>query len=143
MFYRKHPRVTFNSGNVVVTKQSMKAECDIHNILRQYQKTGIINHVQRSRPAFMDLPDQGDYQQALHTIMEADDAFSRLPAAVRDHFGNDASRLLAALSDPAQRAYLQEVGIFEAPTAAPSAPEPVRPPAATPIPGNTPEGAGA
>lgn len=131
MFYRPHNRVTLNCGDILVTKQSMKAECDIHNILRQYQKTGIITHVQNARPTYQDLPDSLDYQQSLNIIMEADEAFMGLPSAVRDRFGNDPAQLLQALSDPSQKDYLTEVGIFRAPEPLPSVPEPVLPPSGT------------
>lgn len=136
MFYRKHNRVTFNSGNKLITKQSMKAECDIHNILRQYQRTGIITHVQNARPTYSDLPDDMDYQRSLHTIMAAEEAFDGLPAQVRDHFGNDPGRLLAALQDPAQADYLREVGILRPKEPPQSVPDPVPVPAATPPSGN-------
>lgn len=130
MFYRPHSRVQIDCSLPIVTKQSMKAECDIHNILRQYQKTGIVTHVQNARPTYQDLPDDMDYQQSLHTIMTAEEAFAGLPSAVRDRFGNDPGRLLAALGDPAQKAYLTEVGILRPPEAPPSVPDsvPVPPP---------------
>lgn len=136
MFYRSHKPSRINTGDVLVTKQSFKAECDINTILRQYSKTGVINHVQSARPTYADLPDAIDYQQSLHTLMEADQAFAGLPASVRNRFGNSPAAFLDALSDPSQEAYLREVGILrqEAPG---GVPDPVRPPA----PDSAPEGA--
>lgn len=125
MFYRIHNRHTYSCGDELVTKQSMKAECDIHNILRQYQKTGIITHVQNARPTYGDLPDDLDYQRSMNTIMQADEAFAALPATVRDHYGNDPGRLLEALQDPSQADYLREVGILRAPEVPPAVPDPV------------------
>lgn len=111
-----------------MTKQHFKAECDITNILRQYSKTGVITHVQNARPTYEDLPDGLDYQDAQNTLIQANTAFAGLPSSVRDHFGNDPARLLVALSDPDQSAYLREVGILR-PQASPEAlPDPVRPP---------------
>lgn len=127
-FYVPHERVTFDSGDELVTKQSFKAECDIHNILRQYSKTGVITHVQSSRPTYGDLPDAFDYQASLHTLMAADEAFAGLPASVRARFDNEPGAFLAALSDPTQTAYLTEVGVFRPPVAAEALPDPVRPP---------------
>lgn len=132
MFHRKHPRVTKSCGDELVTKQSFKAECDINNILKQYSRTGVINHVQSARPTYTDLPDAIDYQQSLHTLMEADQAFAGLPAAVRNRFDNSPAAFLEALSDPAQEAYLREVGVFRAPEPVQTVPDPVRPPPTAP-----------
>lgn len=125
MFYRKHERVSFDSGDVQMTKQSHKAECDIHTILKQYQRTGIITHVAAARPRFEDLPDAGDFQDALETLRIAEDAFAALPSKVRAHFDNDPERFLAAFSDRAQEAQLREFGLLR----------PLPPPAASEAPG--------
>lgn len=127
MFYRPHKRVTLNTGTEMVTKQSHKDECDIHRILRQYQRTGIITHVQSARPTYGDLPDAMDYQTSLHVIMEANEAFAALPSSVRERFANDPGQFLAAFEDPSQAEYLREMGFLkpvpsEPPRAAPDAP---------------------
>lgn len=129
MFYRSHARVSLDCGDEMVTKQSHKAECDIHNILRQYQRTGIVTHVMNARPSYGDLPSITDFQEAIHLVMSAEDAFGRLPAQVRDAFQNDPAQLLAALSDPAQADRLREFGLLKpvatgapAPSEAPPAP---------------------
>lgn len=124
-FYRKsRRRVQFDSGTQMVTKQSHKAECDIHNILRQFQRTGIITHVQNARPTYMDLPSDVDFQQALETMRIAEEAFADLPAAVRSHFENDPKRFLSAFDDPSQEATLRSFGLLTA--QAPQAPSPAQ-----------------
>lgn len=112
-------RVAFNSGDTMVTKQSHKDECDIHRILRQYQRTGILAHVQTARPQYIDLPDPIDYQTAMNTMIQAQDAFAALPSAVRDYFANDPARFLAAFEDKAQADKLREFGLLQ-----PKPPEP-------------------
>lgn len=112
MFHRKHPRVTLDCGDEMITKQAHKAECDIHNILKQYQRTGILTHVAASRPRYEDLPDTLDYQSALNSILAADQAFAALPAKLRDHFRNDPAAFLAAFTDPAQEGFLREHGLI-------------------------------
>lgn len=110
-FHIKHPRVTINTGSEVRTKQSHKSECDIHNILRQFQRTGILQHVNQARPSFEDLPDPVDFQQSLAILEQAEQAFAALPSKVRDHFRNSPQEFLAAFLDPAQADYLREVGL--------------------------------
>lgn len=119
MFYRKHERVFAPHDAEVMTKQSAKAECDIHNILQQYQRTGIITHVRRAEARFLDLPEVEDFQDALRQVELAKEAFAELPSSIRDRYGNDPGAFLAALSDPSQRGFLEEVGVFrKAPPAA-------------------------
>lgn len=121
MFYRKHARVFAPHSDQVVTKQSHKAECDIHNILRQYQRTGILTHVARARPLFDELPDNLDFQQALHQVMAAEEAFAALPSRVRERFQNDPGQLVMALADPSRRSEMEELGLLKARAAAPEA----------------------
>lgn len=106
-------RVVFDCGDRLITKQSHRDECDIHNILRQYSRTGVINHINARQGQFMDLPDLGDYQAAMNTLIEAQNSFAALPAAVRDHFQNDPGRFLDAFTDSSQADYLRSVGLLK------------------------------
>lgn len=112
MFRRKaRIRVSYSCGDQVVTKQSHKAECDINNILKQYQRTGIITHVQNARPTYEDLPSSIDFQEAMNTVLEAERAFLALPGKVRAHFDNNPERFLAAFYDPKQVDVLRGFGL--------------------------------
>lgn len=106
-------RVGFSCGDEVITKQAMKAECDIHNILRQYQRTGIITHITQRQARYMDLPDELDFQAAQNTIIQAEAAFASLPAKVRDSFDNDPAAFLAAVQDPEQADKLRDLGVLK------------------------------
>lgn len=124
MFRREAARrVSLDCGDKLVTKQSHKDECDIHNILRQYSRTGIIAHVSKGMGEYIDLPDNIDYQQSINTLMEGQAAFAALPATVRDHFKNDPALFLGAFNDPAQAEYLRSVGLLQ----------PLKPKPATPV----------
>lgn len=113
MFARPNRRrVALDCGDEQMTKQSHKDECDIHNILAQYQRTGIMTHINERQATYEDLPDQVDYQQALHTVMAAEAAFAELPSKVRDHFDNDPARFLAAFGDPTAADKLREFGLL-------------------------------
>lgn len=123
-------RVTFpppGGAGQMRTKQSHKAECDIHNILGQYRRTGIITHVAAMRPTYEDLPAGVDFQQAMNTILEAQAVFQDLPAKVREHFRNDPALFLGAFQDEKQHDTLREYGLLKAkaapqPSEAPPAP---------------------
>lgn len=114
MFFHPHRRrVSLDCGDQVITKQSHKEECDIHNILRQYSRTGVIQHIQKGKASYDDLPDAVDYQSALNIQLEASAAFAQLPARVRDSFRNDPAQLLLALQDPAQADRLRDLGLLK------------------------------
>lgn len=108
-------KVTLDTGDVMMTKQSHKAECDIHNILKQYKKTGVINHITNRSALYADLPDVMDYQEAIEMVRTAQDGFGDLPAVVRDRFNNDPFFFLQALGDPSRRAEMVELGLIVAP----------------------------
>lgn len=134
MFYRKHSRVTAPVGTRSRTKQSHKDECDINNILAQYKRTGIVQHVHAARPTYEDLPSDVDFQASLNTILAAEEAFAALPSKVRDYFANSPERFLAAFADDKQHPQLREFGLLgPRPDDAP-----VRPPAPAPAPPSDP-----
>lgn len=124
MFHRSRMRVSHAGGGELVTKQSHKAECDIHNILGQYRRTGIITHVQAARPTYADLPDGLDFQASMNLILQAQETFAALPARVRDHFRNDPQAFLAAFQDASQADTLRSFGLLKEKEADPRPSEP-------------------
>lgn len=112
-FYIPHPRFYTAVGTESMTKQSFKSECDIYTILKQFQRTGIISHIAQHKGSFEDLPDAMDFQDALNLVMQAEASFADLPSAVRDEFGNDPQRFLAAFADPDKEARLRELGLLQ------------------------------
>lgn len=124
----KRKRVQFDCGTELITKQSFKDECDINNILSQFKRTGIIQHITQHQPQYQDLPDELDYQTSLNLMMTASNAFSTLPSVVRAYFDNDPARLLRALHDPDMRDKLTELGVLRAPDLPQPPGNPVVPP---------------
>lgn len=109
---RRYRRVSLNCGDELITKQSFADECDINNILDQYKRTGMISHIAKSAPKYLDLPAAADLQEAFEITSRAADAFASLPSLIRDSFDNDPVRFLAALEDPAKREVLEELGVY-------------------------------
>lgn len=125
-FYRPHERVQYtgelvnpHSGEVTVppsmTKQEFVRECDINNVIKQYKSHGMISHInaKAAQGAYTDLPDSVDFQESLHTIMVAENAFMTLPAKVRDRFGQDPAEFLAFLSNPENADEARKLGILK------------------------------
>jgi len=93
------------------TKQSFRDECDINNILRQFNVTGelLINGVQ---PQYGDFSGITDYQSALNAVMAAQDSFLALPAKVRAKFDNDPALFVEFASDEANRDEMKALGLL-------------------------------
>jgi len=87
-----------------ICKQSFKDEANVNNIIRRYQKTGLLvdpTKVGRSRTAqFGDFSDITDLPQTLQRINDANTAFMRLPPQVREKFQNDVGKLLTFVQNP-------------------------------------------
>jgi len=122
-----------------MTKQSHIAECDINNIIRDFKVTGQIAHMnnQARQGAYVDLPDQLDFQESLNMVQRAQTSFNTLPAAVRDRFNNDPARFLDFMANPANQDEIIKMGLatdLRPPTTAPAtgaAPAPEAPPTPT------------
>lgn len=113
------------------TKQSMKDECDINNILRKYRKTGAIAHMNRFPAQYAEAPGY-DLREALSFLEGAKAAFESLPATVRTKFDNDPATFLTFIQNPSNKDKLYEMGLANKP--APPSPSPSNQPAPNPAP---------
>lgn len=98
------------------TKQSFRDECDINNILRQFNVTGQLP-VGSVQPQYGDFSGITDYQSALNAVMAAQDSFLELPAKVRAKFDNDPAVFLDFVSDEANKDELKALGLLRQETA--------------------------
>lgn len=74
------------------TLQSFKDDADINCIIARFENTGVLVDptVPVSRtPQFGDFSDMPSYQEAQNVLVAANNAFSDLPANIRERFGND------------------------------------------------------
>lgn len=94
------------------TKQSMKDECDINNIMMRYTKTGMITHLARGVPQFADVSKLTSYKEAIDNIHAATEYFYTLPAKVRSKFENDPASFIEITTSPDAKEKLTELGIL-------------------------------
>lgn len=142
-FYRPHDRAaTWYTGDVTDpitgevtnppsrTKQSFLEQCDINTILKQYQKTGMLNHVNAAAAAgaYVDLPDEIDFQESLATVERAQQSFSTLPSKIRARFNNDPAEFMAYMADPANIDEMVDLGLATKPAPQEPTPAPEAPP---------------
>ena len=85
-----------------LAQQQFKDECDINNILERFGVTGELPTNTRL-PQYGDFSGITDYQSALNAVMEAQEAFMALPAAVRARFANDPAAFVDFCSDESNR----------------------------------------
>jgi phage internal scaffolding protein len=81
-----------------LAQQHFKDECDINNILRQFNVTGLLPEAPLS-PRYGDFTGIVDYHSALNAVIAAEDEFMALPADLRARFQNDPEQLINFLDD--------------------------------------------
>jgi len=79
--------------DATLAQQHYKDECDINNILRQFNVTGLLPESTLS-PRYGDFTGIVDYHSALNQVIAAEDEFMRLPAQLRARFNNDPAQLI-------------------------------------------------
>lgn len=106
-----------------MTRQSEAESCDINQIMKRFEKTGVLP-VDTREAVFTDVSEIGSFREALDVVARATEGFMALPAHVRAEFGNDPVAFVDYCSDPANRGHLEELGLVEKAEAAPEvAPE--------------------
>lgn len=141
---RRRVRLGFD-GDVARTKQSMKAECDINNIMAKFAKTGTVSHLNRFGARYGEVPAL-TFHEAMNVVRQSEQMFDALPGKVRVKFRNDPGAFLEFVQDPANLPEMRELGLAmpeasTAPSLAPiAAPVSSSAPAA---PAGAPVGAGA
>lgn len=98
-----------------LTQQQFADECDINNIMKRYQATGVITHLNGRQPEYGDFSNPVDFQTGLNTVRDAQELFASMPAVIRDRFGNDPMKLLEFIADEKNRDEAVSLGIVKAP----------------------------
>lgn len=118
---RKPVRLAFTGPGR--TKQSFRDECDINNIMGKFQRTGLLEAVNKNQPRYGDVPAM-DFRQAVENIRLADEMFSEMPSNVRKRFENDPGAFLAFIQNADNYDEAVELGLIVPP--APEEPVEVR-----------------
>lgn len=117
--YGDRIKVPFMCDGESLTQQHFAEECDIRNIIKKHDRTGLISHVARGQAQYGDYSEINEYREALDLINNADQAFGSLPSAVRKMFDNNAGEFFEFATDPANASKMVELGL--APSPAPDA----------------------
>lgn len=93
-----------------LTKQSHAEECDINHILRNYHKTGVLNHVNKHQAQYGEITSI-DLHEALNTTTKAQSMFEELPSKLRNKFKNDPAQFLDFVQDPKNNSEAADLGL--------------------------------
>ena len=104
-------------GEVSLTKQSFKDECDINVIVRRFGLTGEIPGDFQT-PVSGDFRGLPDFRGALDMVRAAEAAFLELPAELRKRFGHDPQQLMEFLEDGRNKDEAIKLGLISAPAVA-------------------------
>lgn len=106
-------RVSLEFHDETLTKQEFKDSCDINNIIAKYQKTGVLEHVNRYQGDYCDVATELDYRAAQDILIKAEDAFNSLPSSIRDRFANDPANFLSFVENPDNRPEMAKLGLLK------------------------------
>lgn len=108
-FDRNRVTVDFDPAEGM-TKQEHKKECDINQIMKKYQKTGLVTHLAKHGGVYGFAPTY-TYQEAMNELNRARDQFMDLPSSVRTRFENDPGKFLEFATNPQNIEELRKMGL--------------------------------
>jgi phage internal scaffolding protein len=107
----EHKRVLKEFPLETLTEQQHKDTCDMHRIMGQQLKTGIIDHVARYKGQYGDYASSLDLHTAMNIISDAASMFETVPAQIRNKFGNDAGAFVDFMNDNRNYEAIAEMGL--------------------------------
>jgi phage internal scaffolding protein len=113
--YGERQRVMTEPKGESLTQQHFAHEADVRNIIKQYDKTGLIANVQKGVAQYGDYSEVNEYREALDLVNDANDMFAELPAELREMFQNNAGTFLEFATNPENNDKMIELGLKEAP----------------------------
>ena len=88
----------FSGGSL--TDQSFAASCNVNNIVRHYEKTGIDPYSDRLQNQIFGVATSTSYEEAMRHAAEVNSAFALLPSAERAKHDNNPQQWLDHAVEP-------------------------------------------
>lgn len=121
--YVERKRVQMKPKGESLTQQHFAKDADVRNIIKQYDKTGLIANVARGVAQYGDYSEVNEYRESLDMVNRANDNFMQLPAQLREMFGNDAGTFFEFATNPENEQKMIELGLKEAPVVTEATPK--------------------
>ena len=109
--YGDRTRSGFETKGDSLTQQSHAAAADVRNIIKQYDRTGLIANVNKGIAQYGDYSEINEYAQALNMVREANESFAEIPSHIREQFGNNAGLFFEFATDPKNSEKMMEMGL--------------------------------
>lgn len=111
--YGTHLRVGLDCGppESSLTRQEFKDECDINNVLKRFERTGVIDHLNNHTAQYGDFLGYPGYQESMNAVIAANEAFAGLPSVIRKRFNNDPAAFLEFVQDESNLDEAVKLGI--------------------------------
>jgi len=97
------------------TEQHHADSCDVNKIIRKYDQTGLLHHVNKMEATYGDVSG-ADFQAAQLLVAGAKTSFEKLPSNIRNRFSNSVQEYLEFFENPENRAEAIELGLVNADT---------------------------
>ena len=112
-FYIPHKRVQLSfEGTKSLTQQSMSAECDINRIMARFEKTGLIDHVNKFEGNYGDFSEMQDYATSMNQVLAAQEMFASLPSGIRQKFNNSPREFLEYVDKEENHEEMRKLGLM-------------------------------
>lgn len=109
--YDQHINPGLKTTTPTLTKQAFKDECDVNNILKNFEKTGQLPDLIKAQPQYGDFSEVAEYQDAMNVVAVANQQFANLPAHTRDRFNNNPAQFLEFVDNPENAQELIKMGL--------------------------------
>lgn len=111
--YSGQERLPFETEGESMTQQAPKHEADIRNIIKKYDRTGLIANVNRGAAKYGDFSEVNEYRESLDIVREANESFMQIPSDIREKFNNDAGEFFEFVTNPDNADEMVELGLRE------------------------------
>ena len=113
--YGDRKRQGFQTSGESLTQQSHAQAADVRNIIKQYDRTGLIANVNKGIAQYGDYSEINEYAEALNMVSEANESFATLPSHIREQFNNNAGLFFEFATNPKNKEEMIEMGLAKAP----------------------------
>lgn len=110
------------SAEKPLTEQAHIEDCDMHRIMGQFEKTGLVSHLAKYKGQYGNMVDAPTFQQAMDAVATAKQMFDTVPGKIRAKFGNDPATFLAFVQDNNNYDEIKEMGLDVSHLTPPQAP---------------------
>lgn len=112
-YVNKKTTEPFHTVGESLTQEQFAEESNINNIIRSYDRNGVIEHINRGKAIYGDFSNVTDFSDALNQINQAKAEFMNIPSEIREKFQNDAGQFFKFASNPDNIEELREMGLAE------------------------------